>query len=50
MCIRDSDDSVQWSYNYWSNGGHNQNENITAVNHRSNLDKDVNNVAYSLDI
>ena len=39
-----SDTSDQWSYNYWSNGGHNQNENITAVNHRSNLDKDVNNL------
>ena len=34
----------QWSYNYWANGGHNQNENITAVNHRSSNDKDVNNL------
>ena len=34
----------QWSYNYWAAGGHNQNENITAVNHRSSNDKDGNNI------
>ena len=39
-----SDDSNQWSYNYWAAGGHNQNENITAVNHRSSTDIDVNNL------
>ena len=39
-----SGNSDQWSYNYWASGGHNQNENITAVNHRSSNDKDGNNV------
>ena len=39
-----SDDSNQWSYNYWAAGGHNQNENITAVNHRASTDKDGNSV------
>tara|TARA_B100001250_G_scaffold268_1_gene255 strand:- start:747 stop:3275 length:2529 start_codon:yes stop_codon:yes gene_type:complete len=39
-----SGNSEQWSYNYWSNGGHNQNENITAVNHRASNDIDTNNV------
>ena len=36
--------SDQWSYNYWAGGGHNQNENITAVNHRHSTDIDVNNI------